>query len=132
MAIRKYLKYFQKGKIMEQITIKVIVSEKNGNWKVSIGKGRPRKKKNAVAIFRHVERFLTRKYLTNSASEVEDEIKVLVDYSTTHHLKPMSWTSDGICAGENEALYWLASNLEDYLPNRYLNMKYKLYEKEEN
>ena len=114
---------------MKQFTIKVTVPTKGDAWKISIGRGRPRKKKNAVAVFRHVERFLTQKFLTNSASEVEEEIKVLVDSSMVDHLKPMRQIDCGICAGENEALYCLASYLEDFLPVRYLKAKYKLYEK---
>jgi len=114
---------------MKQLTIKVTVPTKGDAWKISIGRGRPRKKKNAVAVFRHAERFLTQKFLTNSASEVEEEIKVLVDSSMVDHLKPMSQTDYGICAGKNEALYCLASHLENFLPIRYLKAKYKLYDK---
>lgn len=114
---------------MKQLAIKVTVPNKGDSWRISIGRGRPRKKKNAVAIFRHAERFLMRIYLTNSASEVEGKIKVLVDYSAIHHERKMTTISDGLYAGKNEALYNLALNLEDYLSDRYLNIKFKLYDK---
>lgn len=115
---------------MRHITIKVTVPNNQDLWKISIGTGRPRKKKNAVSVFRHVERFLTQKLLTNSDSEVEYKIKVLVDYSAIHHERQMQTFSDGLYADKNEALYGLAMYLEDYLTSRYLNMKYKTYGKE--
>ncbi|SRR5258708_7378125 len=114
---------------MKHITIKVTVPNKGDSWKISIGTGRPRKKKNAVAVFRHAERFLTQKLLTNSASEVEYKIKVLVDYSAIDHERQMRTFSHGLYAEKNEALYDLAMYLEDYLTNRYLNMKFKIYGK---
>lgn len=115
---------------MKHLTIKVIVPEKNDNWKVSVGKGRPKKKKNAVEVYRHVERSLLRKMLRFSASEIKGKIKVFVDYSATYHEKPMEWTNEGIYAQKNEALYVSACFLEDYLPMRYQMRKYKLYRRE--
>lgn len=112
---------------MKNITIKVTVPNKQNTWKISIGNGRPRKKKNAVEIYRHAERFLSRKLLTSSPSKGKDKIKVLVDYHLIHQDKSLDWKNEGLYTEKNEALYVLACFLEDYLPVNYQRTKYKLY-----
>ena len=113
---------------MKSIEIKIIVPNKDNTCKVIIGTGRPRLKKNAVAVYRHVEFFLTQNFFAYPDSEDEYLVSLIVDNSSPLQETPMTTTSEGLYVLKNAALYSLASFLEEYLPHRYLKQKYKKYE----